>query len=54
MKITFSGKVLRDDKIITIETEEKKEKPKIISNTIPKFIQDNKGTWIKNPEWSDT
>jgi len=26
MKITFSGKVLRDDKIITIETEEKKEK----------------------------
>ena len=53
MKITFSGKVLRDDKIITIETEEKKVKPKIISNTIPKFIQDHKGTWIKNPEWSD-
>ena len=53
MKITFSGKVLRDDKIITIETDEKKEKPKIISNTIPKFIQNHKGTWIKNPEWSD-
>ena len=53
MKITFSGKVLREDKIITIDTEEKKEKPKIISNTIPKFIQDHKGTWIKNPEWSD-
>ena len=53
MKITFSGKVLRDDKIITIETEEKKDKPKIISNTIPKFIQNHKGTWIKNPEWSD-
>ena len=53
MKITFSRKVLRDDKIITIETEEKKEKPKIISNTIPKFIQNHKGTWIKNPEWSD-
>ena len=53
MKITFSGKVLRDDKIITIETEEKTEKPKIISNTIPKFIQNHKGTWIKNPEWSD-
>jgi hypothetical protein len=53
MKITFSGKVLRDDKIITIDTEEKKGKPKIISNTIPKFIQDHKGTWIKNPEWSD-
>ena len=53
MKITCSGKVLRDDKIITIETEEKKEKTKIISNTIPKFIQNHKGTWIKNPEWSD-
>ncbi len=53
MKITFPRKVLRDDKIITIETEEKKEKPKIISNTIPKFIQNHKGTWIKNPEWSD-
>jgi hypothetical protein len=53
MKITFSGKVLRDDKIITIDTEEKKAKPKIISNTIPKFIQNHKGTWIKNPEWSD-
>ncbi|MBT3514815.1 MAG: hypothetical protein HN474_05825 [Nitrospina sp.] len=53
MKITFSGKVLRDDKIITIDSEEKNEKPKIISNTIPKFIQDHKGTWIKNPEWSD-
>jgi hypothetical protein len=52
-KITFSGKVLRNDKIITIDTEEKVEKPKIISNTIPKFIQDHKGTWIKNPEWSD-
>lgn len=53
MKITFSGKVLRDDKIITIDTEKKIEKPKIISNTIPKFIQNHKGTWIKNPEWSD-
>jgi hypothetical protein len=53
MKITFSGKVLRDDKVITIDTEKKKVKPKIISNTIPKFIQNHKGTWIKNPEWSD-
>ena len=31
----------------------KKDKPKIISETVPKFIQDHKGTWIKNPEWSD-
>ena len=36
-----------------IETKVKKDKPKIISDTIPKFIQDHKGTWIKKPEWSD-
>ena len=53
MKITFSGKVLRDDEIISLDDQEKEEKPKIISETIPKFIQDHKGTWIKNPEWSD-
>jgi hypothetical protein len=51
MKLTFSGKVLREDKIITIDTEEKKTK--IITNTIPKFIQDHKEISIKNPEWSD-
>ena len=53
MKITLSGKVLRDDKIISLDDQEKKEKPKVISKTTPKFIQDQKGTWIKNPEWSD-
>ena len=53
MKITFSGKVLRDDKIISLEDKKKKVTPKVISETIPKFIQDHKGTWIKNPEWSD-
>ena len=52
MKITFSGKVLRDNKIISLD-DKKKDKPKIISKTVPKFIQDHKGTWIKNPEWSD-
>ena len=50
MKITFSGKVLRDDKIISLDDQEKKEKPKVISKTTPKFIQDHKGTWIKSPE----
>ena len=35
------------------EHEKKEDKPKIISETVPKFIQDNKGTWIKNPVWSD-
>ena len=53
MKITFSGKVLRDEKIISIDNQKKKDEPKIISKTIPKFTQDHKGAWIKNPEWSD-
>ena len=52
MKITFSGKVLRDDKIISLDDQEKEDKPKVISKTTSKFIQDHKGTWIKNPEWS--
>ena len=52
MKITFSGKVLRDDRIISLDDQEE-DKPKVISETTPKFIQDHKGTWIKNPEWSD-
>jgi hypothetical protein len=53
MKITFSGKVLRDNKIISLDDDQKEDKHKIVSETIPKFIQDKKGTWIKNPEWSD-
>ena len=54
MKITTSEKILRNDKVISLKDKQKKEgKPKIISETIPKFIQDHKGVWIKNPEWSD-
>ena len=53
MKITFSGKVLRDDKIISLDDQKKEDTPKIISAATPKFIQDHKGTWIKNSEWSD-
>ena len=54
MKITTSGKVLRDEKVISLnDKQEKAGKPKIISDTIPKFVQDHRGTWIKNPEWSD-
>ena len=53
MKITFSGEVLRDDKIISLDDQEKADKSKVISETTPKSIQDHKGTWIKNPEWSD-
>ena len=53
MKITFSGKVLRDEKIISLDHQKEKPKAKIVSDTVPKFIQDHKGTWIKNPQWSD-
>ena len=53
MKITFCGKVLRDDKIISLDDQEKEDKSKVISATTPKFIQAHKGSWIKNPEWSD-
>ena len=53
MKITTGGKILRDNKIISLDNKREKDKPKIISDTIPKFIQDHKGTWIKNTEWSD-
>ena len=53
MKITTGGKILRDCKVIYLDDKKKKDNPKIISNTIPKFIQDHKGTWIKNPEWSN-
>ena len=52
MKITTSGKILREGKTISVD-KKKEDKPKIISNTIPKFIQDHKGTWIKNAEWFD-
>ena len=53
MKITTSRKILRNDKIISIDDKKKEDKHKIISNTIPKFIQDHKRTWIKNSEWSE-
>ena len=54
MKITTSGKILRNGKVISLDDKQKKEeKSKIISDTIPKFIQDHKGTWIKNAEWFD-
>ena len=52
MKITTGEKILRDGKIISLD-KKKDNKPKIIFNTIPKFIQDHKGTWIKNAEWFD-
>ena len=50
MNITIPETVLRNDEVINIK-KEKDTKPKIISNTIPIFIQDKNGMWIKNPEY---
>ena len=50
MKITIPETVLRNGEFINIK-KEKDVKPKIISDTIPIFIQDKNGTWIKNPEY---
>ena len=52
MNITIPETVLRNDEVINIK-KEKDTKPKIISNTIPIFIQDKNGMWIKNPEYVD-
>ena len=50
MNITIPETVLRNDEVINIK-KEKDTKPKIISDTIPIFIQDKNGMWIKNPEY---
>ena len=53
MKIAFSGKVLRDEKIISLDHQKEKPKAKIGSDIVPKFLQDHRGMWFKNPQWSD-
>ena len=50
MKITIPETVLRNGEFINIK-KEKDVQPKIISDTIPIFIQDENGMWIKNPEY---
>ena len=49
MNITIPDTVLRNDEIITIKKKDQVKKPKIVSDTIPKFVQDVDGIWIKNP-----
>ena len=49
MNITLPDTVLRNDEIINIKKKDEVKKPKIISDTIPKFVQDIDGKWIKNP-----
>ena len=48
MNITLPDTMLRNDEIINIKKDEVKQ-PKIISDTIPTFIQDIDGKWIRNP-----
>ena len=50
MNIIIPETVLRNDEVINIK-KEKDVQPKIISDTIPIFIQDKDGMWIKNPEY---
>jgi hypothetical protein len=49
MNITIPETVLRNGEIINIKKEIQVKKPKIVSDTIPKFVQDADGVWIKNP-----
>ena len=50
MKITIPETVLRNGEVINIK-KEKDVQPIIISDTIPIFIKDKNGMWIKNPEY---
>jgi len=49
MNITLPDTVLRNDELINIKKKDEVKKPKIVSDTIPKFVQDADGIWIKNP-----
>ena len=49
MNITLPDTVLRNDEIINIKKKDEVKQPKIISDTIPTFVQDIDGKWIRNP-----
>lgn len=49
MKITVGDTIMKDGKIMKVHDKEKEYKPKIVSDTIPNFIQDIDGKWISNP-----
>ena len=49
MNITLPDTVLRNGEVINIKKKDEVKKPKIISDTIPTFIQDIDGKWIRNP-----
>ena len=49
MNITIPDTVLRNDEIVNIKQKDQVKKPTIVSDTIPKFVQDADGVWVKNP-----
>ena len=49
MNITLPDTVLRNDEVINIKKKDEVKQPKIVSDTIPKFVPDVDGKWIKNP-----
>ena len=51
VRITMSDIVLKDGKIVNIVGKEEESEPIIISDSIPMFIKDENGRWIKNPEY---
>ena len=51
MNITLPDTILRNDEVINIKKKNEVKQPLIISDTIPIFIQDESGKWIKNPEY---
>ena len=51
MNITLPDTILRNDEVINIKKQDKVKQPIIISDTIPIFIKDKNGMWIKNSEY---
>jgi hypothetical protein len=53
MKITMGDTVMKDGEIIKVLGNGEKYKPTVISDTIPMFIQDEDGMWVKNPDYEE-
>ena len=51
MQILIPDTMLVNGKEVKIQKKAKINPAIIYSNTIPKFIQDTKGIWVKNPKY---
>ena len=51
MNILIPDTMLVNGKEVKIQKKAKINPAIIYSNTIPKFIQDTKGIWVKNPKY---